>query len=78
MENKSEYHKYNAMLLSKDQPNKNLLKEQQTYADQHYKDDLFLRHNLLESNSRLDIEMTEAEKDELLQIKSIITTSYFV
>ena len=78
MNNLPAFHKYTAMHLSNDNPSVYVAKEEQTYADQHYTNDLFLRHNLLEYASRLECGLTDVEKDALLQIKSTISNTYFV
>ncbi|MBI6120844.1 tetratricopeptide repeat protein [Salegentibacter maritimus] len=69
--------KYNAMLLSKDNPSINLLKEHQEITNEKDKQDIFVRHNLLEGLFQLGTDMSKAESDELIQIKTKIRTNYF-
>ncbi|MCF8715686.1 hypothetical protein JM658_12695 [Joostella atrarenae] len=77
LEDVNQFTKYNAMFLSKDNPSEKALKEHQEIARTAGKDDLFLRHNLLEGITRLDIALSDEEQKELKQLKSIIRETYF-
>ncbi|WP_159023677.1 hypothetical protein [Formosa sp. L2A11] len=74
----SAYIKYNAMYLGNDNPSKSALKEHLEIAKSQSKEDLFLRHNLLENMSRLGIKLSDTEIQALKEMKSKIRETYFV
>ncbi|QXP78473.1 MULTISPECIES: tetratricopeptide repeat protein [Winogradskyella] len=78
LDNVEDYTKYNAMYLSKDNPSETALLEHLEIAKTHYKDDLFLQHNLLESVSKRNIEFENGELEMLNEMKTRIRADYFV
>jgi len=70
--------KYSAMFLSKDNPSEMALLDHLEIAQTHYKEDLFLQHNLLESISKLNIEFENGELEMLNEMKTRIRADYFV
>ena len=78
LNNSEAYIKYNAMFLSKEQPSEVALLDQVTVANTHFKDDLYLQHNLLERITKLDIEFENNEIEALSEIKTRIRNTSFV
>lgn len=77
--NVEEYTKYNAMYLSKDNPSEQALNEQLEIINTvNYKDNLFLKHNLLKYISRFENEFKDEVQAELKLIKLRIEENYFV
>ena len=78
LNNSEAYIKYNAMFLSKEEPSEVALMDQVTVANTHFKDDLYLQHNLLERITKLDIEFENGEIEALSEIKTRIRNTSFV
>ncbi|WP_458627057.1 tetratricopeptide repeat protein [Winogradskyella sp. PC D3.3] len=72
-----DYTKYNAMYLSKPYPSHKALLEHLEITKTHYKDNLFLQHNILETLSKLDINLKNGELNMLKEMKSKIRSEYF-
>ena len=77
IENEGDYIKYNAMLLSKENPSANALLEHLEVVQTHFETDKFLLHNLLGQIFKLNIDLENNELELLKDIKSKIRTSYF-
>ena len=65
------------MFLSKESPWEIDLKEHQEITEDFYKEELFLRHNLLQTASHLEEPLEELETSTLENIKSHFITTYF-
>ncbi|QDO94490.1 hypothetical protein FNB79_11110 [Formosa sediminum] len=77
LENIEEFTKYNAMFLSKDNPSEMAMLEHLELAQTHYKEAIFLQHNLLETISKLDVKLEDNILETLNSVKSKIRTQYF-
>lgn len=77
LEDMSGYNKYISMLLSRDNPIENQLREQQELAKSQSEEDLFLQHNLMENLARLNFEMHPEEQEELKEMKKRIKAAHF-
>ena len=75
--NLKDYIRYSAMFLSKESPWEIDLKEHQEITEDFYKEELFLRHNLLQTASHLEEPLEELETSTLENIKSHFITTYF-
>ncbi|MEP2280413.1 hypothetical protein [Maribacter sp.] len=77
LEDMSGYNKYISMLLSRENPIENQLREQQALAKSQSEEDLFLQHNLMENLTRLNFELSTEEQEELKKMKMRIKASHF-
>ena len=77
LEDMGGYNKYISMLLSRDNPIENQLREQQELAKSQSEDDLFLQHNLMENLARFNFEMHPEEQEELKEMKKRIKAAHF-
>jgi len=77
MENMSAYNKYISMLLSRDTPIENQLREQQELSKLQNEEDLFLQHNLMENLVRYNFELYPEEQEELKEMKMRIKAAHF-
>ena len=76
-ENMTDFIRYSAMLLSTENPEENHLKEQHQMVKDFFKDQLFLRHNLLEAASRFEQPLEAVEAQDLAHLKSRLIATYF-
>ncbi|WP_430427497.1 hypothetical protein [Maribacter litoralis] len=77
LEDMSGYNKYISMLLSRDNPIENQLREQQDLAKSQSEEDLFLQHNFMENLARLNFELYPEEQEELKEMKMRIKAAHF-
>jgi len=77
LEDMSGYNKYISMLLSRDNPIENQLREQQELAKSQSEEDHFLQHNLMENLARFNFEMHPEEQEELKKMKKRIKAAHF-
>ena len=77
MANMSAYNKYISMLLSRDTPIENQLREQQELSKLQNEEDLFLKHNLMENLVRYNFELYPEEQEELKEMKMRIKAAHF-
>ena len=73
----TDFIRYSAMLLSTENPEENHLKEHHQMVKDLYKDELFLRHNLLEAASRFEQPLEAVEAQDLAHLKSRLIATYF-